>query len=164
MHVFQFFIICKRTNNANNATHYVKLGKTRRKNSKWNYYIISPRVIIKAVIIIIFSPTLAFACLLWFEKISFPLASNGRCSSSFSLDLHQTTQSFNLPICFYHCSCPDSDKLFHKTTVGPSSSPQNWNLGLLVQPTEREEGLTLPIRLRVSWLCWSFAVLVGWTC
>jgi len=52
MNVFQFFIICKRTNNANNATHYVKLGKKRRKSSKRNYYIISPGVIIKAIIII----------------------------------------------------------------------------------------------------------------
>ena len=52
MNVFQFFIICKRTNNANNATHYMKLGKKRRERSKRNYYIISPRVIIKAVIII----------------------------------------------------------------------------------------------------------------
>ena len=51
MNVFQFFIICKRTNNANNATHYVKLGKKRRECSKRNYYIISPRVIIKAIII-----------------------------------------------------------------------------------------------------------------
>jgi len=40
MNVFQFFIICKRTNNANNATHYVKLGKKRRESSKRNYYII----------------------------------------------------------------------------------------------------------------------------
>jgi len=38
------------TNNVNNATHYVKLGKKRRKSSKHNYYIISPRVIIKAII------------------------------------------------------------------------------------------------------------------
>jgi len=52
MNVFQFFITCKRTNNANNATHYVKLGKKRRESSKRNYYIISPRVIIKAIIII----------------------------------------------------------------------------------------------------------------
>ena len=52
MNVFEFFIICKRTNNANNATHYVKLGKKRRKSSKRNYYIISSRVIIKAIIII----------------------------------------------------------------------------------------------------------------
>ena len=52
MNVFQFFIICKRTNNANNATHYVKLGKKRQERSKRNYYIISPRVIIKAIIII----------------------------------------------------------------------------------------------------------------
>ena len=43
--------ICKRTNNANNATHYVKLGKKRRESSKRNYYIISPGVIIKAIII-----------------------------------------------------------------------------------------------------------------
>jgi len=52
MNVFQGFIICKRTNNANNATHYVKLGKKRRESSKRNYYDISPRVIIKAIIII----------------------------------------------------------------------------------------------------------------
>jgi len=52
MNVFQFYIICKRTNNANNATHYVKLGKKRRESSKRNYYIISPRVIIKAIIVI----------------------------------------------------------------------------------------------------------------
>ena len=51
MNVVQFFIICKRTNNANNATHYVKLGKKRRVSSKRNYYIISPREIIKAIII-----------------------------------------------------------------------------------------------------------------
>jgi len=51
MNVFHFFIICKRTNNANNATHYVKLGKKRRASSKRNHYIISPRVIIKAIII-----------------------------------------------------------------------------------------------------------------
>jgi len=49
---FQGFIICKGTNNANNVTHYVKLGKKRRQSSKHNYYIISPRVIIKAIIII----------------------------------------------------------------------------------------------------------------
>jgi len=49
---FQFFITCKRTNNVNNATHYVTLGKKRCKTSKRNHYIISPRVIIKAIIII----------------------------------------------------------------------------------------------------------------
>ena len=32
--------------------HSLKLGKKRRKSSKRNYYIISPRVIIKAIIII----------------------------------------------------------------------------------------------------------------
>jgi len=55
VNVFQFFITCKRTNNANNATHYVKLGKKRRESSKRDYYIISPRVIIKALIIIPFA-------------------------------------------------------------------------------------------------------------
>ena len=52
--------------------------------------------------------------------------SNRRCSSSFFLDLHQTTQSFDLPIFFDHCSCSDSDKLSHTTTVGLSSSSQNF--------------------------------------
>jgi len=52
MKVFQFSIICKRTNNANNATHYVELGKKRRESSKRNYYILSQRVIIKASILI----------------------------------------------------------------------------------------------------------------
>ena len=37
--------------NAKNATHYVKLGKETRESSKCNYYHISPRVIIKAIII-----------------------------------------------------------------------------------------------------------------
>ena len=61
MNVFQLFITCKRTNNANNATHYVKLGKKRREISKRNYYIISPRMIIKAIIII-FSPSVELMC------------------------------------------------------------------------------------------------------
>ena len=52
MNVFSFSSPAKRTNNANNASHYVKLGKKRRESSKHNYYIISPRVIIKAIIII----------------------------------------------------------------------------------------------------------------
>jgi len=56
MNVFQFFIMCKSTNNANSATHYVKLGKKRRESSKRNYYIISPRVITKAIIIVIGTP------------------------------------------------------------------------------------------------------------
>jgi len=37
--------------NANNAIHYVKLGKKRRESSKRTYYIVSPRVIIKAIIV-----------------------------------------------------------------------------------------------------------------
>ena len=51
MNVFQFFMIFKRTNNANNGTHHVKLGKKRRESSKRNYYIVSPRVTVKAIII-----------------------------------------------------------------------------------------------------------------
>jgi len=49
----QFFITCKSTNNANNATHYMRLGKKRRESSKRNYYIVFPGVMIKAIIIII---------------------------------------------------------------------------------------------------------------
>jgi hypothetical protein len=37
--------------------HSLKLGKKRRESSKRNYYIISPRVIIKAIIIILFRVT-----------------------------------------------------------------------------------------------------------
>ena len=36
--------------------HSLKLGKKRRESSKRNYYIISPRVIIKAIIIIFVAP------------------------------------------------------------------------------------------------------------
>jgi len=36
--------------------HSLKLGKKRREKSKRNYYIISPRVIIKAIIIILAPP------------------------------------------------------------------------------------------------------------
>jgi len=46
----QFFITCNRTNIANNATYYVKPGKTRLESFNRNYYIISPRVIIKAIV------------------------------------------------------------------------------------------------------------------
>jgi len=52
MNVFRFSSPAKRTKNANNATHYVKLGKKRRDSSKRNDYITSQRVIIKAIIII----------------------------------------------------------------------------------------------------------------
>jgi len=75
-----------------------------------------------------FSPALGLACLLQFEKNSFPSTLNERCPLSFFLDLHQTTQSFDLPIFFDHCSCSDSEKLSHTTvtTIGPSSSPKNY--------------------------------------
>jgi len=33
MNVFQFFITCKRTNSANNGSHYVKLDTKRRESS-----------------------------------------------------------------------------------------------------------------------------------
>ena len=39
-------------NNANNATFYVKLDKKRRESSKRNHYIVSQKVIIKAIDII----------------------------------------------------------------------------------------------------------------
>jgi len=46
-----------------NTTHYMKLGKKRRESSKSIYYIISPRVIIKAIIIIKNNfPTMKFNC------------------------------------------------------------------------------------------------------
>ena len=48
MNVSQFSITCKWTKK---TTHYVTLGKKRRESSKRNDYIISPRVIIKAIII-----------------------------------------------------------------------------------------------------------------
>ena len=51
--IFSVFHHLQRTNNANNANHYVKLGKKRRESSKRNYYMISPRVTIKAIIIIV---------------------------------------------------------------------------------------------------------------
>jgi len=50
MNVFLFFITCKRTNNANNATYYVKLVKKRRKSSKPNYYIISMMRLRKGIV------------------------------------------------------------------------------------------------------------------
>ena len=46
--------------------HSFKLGKKRRESSKRNYYIISPRVIIKAIIIIIGSLTLTQIFLILF--------------------------------------------------------------------------------------------------
>jgi len=48
-------IFAKRTNNANNAIHDVKLGASekRQKNSIRNYNFIGPRVMIKAIIIIL---------------------------------------------------------------------------------------------------------------
>ena len=82
----------------------------------------------------VFSPALAFVCLLRFDK-SFHSTSNGHCS--FSLDLHQTTQSFDLPIFFDYCSWSHFDKLFHTTTVGPSFSPQNFRSP---RPAEWENG------------------------
>jgi len=48
---FSVFHHLQKNKNANNATHYVKLGKKRREGSKPDYYIISPRVIIQAIII-----------------------------------------------------------------------------------------------------------------
>jgi len=55
MNIFSFSSPAKRTNNANNAnnaTDYVKLGKKRRESFKRNYYIISARMIVKAILIL----------------------------------------------------------------------------------------------------------------
>ena len=60
---FPVFITCNRINNANNATHYVTLGQKRRESSKHNYYIISPKVIIKAIIIIFNSEWRCLGCM-----------------------------------------------------------------------------------------------------
>jgi len=51
MNILSFSSPAKKTNNANNATHYVKLGKKRRESSKRKYYIISLSLIITAIII-----------------------------------------------------------------------------------------------------------------
>jgi len=90
MNVFQFIIICKRTNNANNATHYVKLGKKRRESSKRNYYIISPRVIIKAIIIIVRPQLLVSKNPEKPKKISVDLTGltyDGRCKRLVTIDV-----------------------------------------------------------------------------
>jgi len=74
---FSFFIPCKRTNNSNNATHYLKLGKKRRESSKRNYYIISSGVIIKAIIVITESTSLHSQKVsdVWAEQMDKKLAS-----------------------------------------------------------------------------------------
>ena len=51
MNVFQFFHLQK--DKQRKQRHSLKLGKKRRESSERNYYIISPRVIIKPIIIII---------------------------------------------------------------------------------------------------------------
>jgi len=53
MNIFQFFITCKRTNNTNNANHDMKLGNKRQESSKHSYYIVSPRVTIRSIIVIV---------------------------------------------------------------------------------------------------------------
>jgi len=84
MNVFSFSSPANRTNNANNATHYVKLGKKRRDGSKRNYCIMSPRVISKAIIIIIclaslFSDGLAHSSYLRACSIVGVRAQNSHC-------------------------------------------------------------------------------------
>jgi len=68
MNVFGFVSPAKRTNNANNATHYVKIGEKRRKSSKRNYYFISPRVMIKAIIIIYIFASLSSTHINFFDR------------------------------------------------------------------------------------------------
>jgi len=90
MKFFQFSIACKRTNNANNATHYVKLGKKRQESSKRNYYIMSPRVIIKAITII--AEALLHRCL---SLLLFYNYARGHCEPvrSFSRVVHSKSKS-----------------------------------------------------------------------
>jgi len=75
------------------------------------------------------APALAFICLLQFEEISF--LSTSLIGNEVALQLSRLfpstcTKPHNLPIFFDHCSCSDSDKLFHATTVGPSTTPKNF--------------------------------------
>ena len=49
-----------------------------------------------------------------------------------------TTQSFDLPIFSDHCSCSDSNKFSHTTTVGPSSFPKNLRSPRLASWKNRE--------------------------
>jgi len=49
-----------------------------------------------------------------------------------------------------HYSCSDSNELSNTTTVGPSSGPHNFRSSRAADETK--EGLTLLLRLRVSWL------------
>jgi len=81
-------------NNANNATHYVKLDKKRRESSKRIYYIISPRVIIKAIIIITAHHSYAFLTPTW----------NSHSVALSCVDLlHQTDIGESLPSENYSC-------------------------------------------------------------
>jgi len=50
---FQFLSSAKRTNSVNNDNYYVKIGKKRRESSERNFDIISPRVILNAIITIV---------------------------------------------------------------------------------------------------------------
>ena len=81
MNSFHYSFTCKRTNNANNATHYVKLGKKRQERSKRNYYIISPRVITKASSKRLNPPPLQLP-LYSFIPVSFRCLSSALCLSS----------------------------------------------------------------------------------
>ena len=52
-HFFNHLQKDKQRKQCHSLTHYVKLGKKRRESSKRKYYIIFPRVIIKAIMIIL---------------------------------------------------------------------------------------------------------------
>jgi len=78
MIVFSFASPAKRTSDANDAT-YVKVGKKRLENYKRNYYIISPRVIIKAIIIISIG-TILLVCFMYTSHERSQLL--GKCSQN----------------------------------------------------------------------------------
>jgi len=96
----------------------------------------------------LFSPALAFACLLHLRTFLLPWIRTGVAVRLFS---STCTKPPNLS------TCPSF------LTTAPA--PIMINIPIQLRqvhhlPTERKEGLTLPPRLQVFWLCLSFAVLV----
>jgi len=88
MKVFLFFITCRRTNDANNATRYVKLGKERWESPKRHHYIMSPRVttVTKAINIMINE-----------QKQDFPRIHSHRNLNSFLLSTDSTNLWGSIP-------------------------------------------------------------------
>ena len=87
--------------NANNATHYVKLGKDseRRESSKRYYYIISPRVkieaiIIKAIIITTKNKSMQLAELEWSRPVKKGVATRRRLGEQVVVNVFTMGTSF----------------------------------------------------------------------